>query len=76
MTSEVQEISETYKHLIHTNQYYRLQYIYIVSILVFIQNIKVKQKINKWILYTCKHKYIVFIDNKGPTMSTEITYYL
>ena len=28
MTSEVQDIPEAYMHLIHTKQYYTLQYIY------------------------------------------------
>ena len=40
MTSEVQDISEAYIHLIHKKQYYTTDYniyIYIVSKLVFIQ---------------------------------------
>ena len=31
MTSEVQDITEVYIHLIHTKQYYTLQYIYIYN---------------------------------------------
>ena len=43
MTSEVQDISEAYIHLIHKKQYYTTDYnIYIVSKLVFIQK-KIKK---------------------------------